>query len=101
MKYEMKIEVSREDDLKDIIEEYYFRYDNNGKLSKRNKPFVIENSDPLYIMLRGLNNMTVRLTCEKLIDGSSRFVVDEHETHINLLPCSIYCIVENSKYSFY
>ena len=52
-------------------------------------------------MLKGLNNMTIRLTNEDIIDGCVRFVVDEHNNHINLFPCSIYCIVENEKYIFY
>jgi len=100
MKYEMKIEINRSEELKEIIEKSYFE-NNMGKLSGKKFHLKIDKEDPIYIMLKGLNNMTVRITNENLIDGCSRFVVDEHEDHINLVPCSIYCIVENEKYSFY
>jgi hypothetical protein len=45
--------------------------------------------------------MTIRITNESIIDGCFRFVVDENDEEINLIPCSIYCIFENEKYSFY
>lgn len=100
MKYEMKIEINQEKELKELIEKCYFD-DNNGKLRNKDNSLKISKDDPIFIMLKGLNNMTVRITNEKLIEGSSRFVVDENENEVNLLPCNIYCIIENSKYSFY
>lgn len=101
MKYEMKIEFSKKKELDNIIKKSYFD-NNNGKLCGNSQHLKIDKKDPIYIMLKGLNNMTIRITNEEIIDGCMRFVVDgEHENHINLIPCSIYCIIENEKYSFY
>ena len=96
----MKIEFSKKNELKKVIEDCYFK-DNNGKLRPCNSHLYVSKDDPIYFMLKGLNNMTVRITNDDLIDGCSRFVVDEKESGINLVPCSIYCIIENDKYSFY
>jgi hypothetical protein len=100
MKYEMKIEIDRKKELKSVIEKSYFD-ENNGKLCGKRYSIKIDKKDPIYIMLKGLNNMTVRVTNEELIDGTARFIVDEDDNHVCLIPCSIYCIVENEKYSFY
>jgi len=100
MKYEMKIEFDRKSELKSVINKSYF-INNNGKLIGQKHRLKIDKKDPIYLMLGGLNNMTIRLTNEELIDGCVRFVVDEHPNHIYLYPCSIYCIIENDKYSFY
>ena len=100
MKFEMKFEIDRTSELKELIEKSYFE-DNVGKLRGKKYHLKIDNSDPLYIVLKGLNNMTIRITNEELIDGCSRFVVDEHVDYINLQPCSIYCIIDNDKYCFY
>ena len=95
----MKIEYGGKD-LKEVIINSYFADGSMGKLSEKHH-LNIPNEDPIYIMLKGLDNMTVRITNEELIDGCSRFVVDEYNDHIKLFPCSNYCIVENNKYSFY
>ncbi len=97
----MKIEYDNNDDLIKVIEKTYFHGENNGKLGPKKHHIKIDKKDPVYIMLRGLNNMTVRVTNNDVIEGCCRFVVDEKENHVNLIPCSIYCIVENKKYSFY
>ena len=102
MKYEMKIEFADRRQLKQLIEECYFGDDNNGRLRNKDGHLVVSKTDHLYIMLKGLNNMTVRITNSHLIDGCSRFVIDESEaSQVRLYPCSIYCIVEHGKYSFY
>jgi hypothetical protein len=62
---------------------------------------TINQEDPLFIVFRGLNNITAKLTNEDLIDGSLRCVVDETEDRINLYPVNNYCVVEHEKYSFY
>ena len=100
MKYEMRIEYENKSELNEVINKSYFTDGNQGKLLTKDN-LRIPNEDPVYIMLKGLNNMTVRVTNEDLIDGCSRFVVDEHADHINLIPCSNYCIIEDGKYSFY
>lgn len=97
----MKIEYSKKEDLEKIITKSYFDGDNNGKLCNKKNCLKIDKKDPLYIMLKGLNNMTVRITNENIIDGCFRFVVDESDKHVHLYPCSIYCIKENNKFSFY
>lgn len=101
MKYEMKIEYNDKKQLKQLIDNCYF-VDNNGKLRNKENYLTISKSDPIYIMFRGLNNMTVRITNSQMIDGCSRFVIDEtEEDFVKLYPCSIYCIIDSGKYSFY
>lgn len=101
MKYELKIEFNKNEELKSLIEKSYFEDDTQGKLIGQKESLKIQNDDPLYIIFKGLNNMTVRLHNQELIEGSLRLVVDEHEWGVNLFPCSVYCIVEDQKYSFY
>lgn len=97
----MKIEFDRGKELENVIKKSYFSDENNGKLCGKKSHLKIDKKDPIYIMLKGLNNMTIRIINEEIVDGCVRFVVDEHETHIHLFPCSIYCIIENEKYCFY
>lgn len=101
MKYELKIEFTKNEELKSLIEKSYFETGTKGKLVGQKESLKIQKEDPLYIIFKGLNNMTVRLHNHDLIDGSLRLVVDEHDWGVNLYPCSIYCIVEEEKYSFY
>ena len=102
MKYEMKIEFADRKQLKRLIDACYFDDGNNGRLRNTDGHLQVSKSDHLYIMLKGLNNMTVRITNSQLIDGCSRFVIDESdEASVRLYPCSIYCIVDHGKYSFY
>lgn len=101
MKYELKIEFNKNEELKSLIEKSYFEDGTQGKLIGQKESLKIQNDDPLYIIFKGLNNMTVRLHNQELIEGSLRLVVDEHEWGVNLFPCSVYCIVEDQKYSFY
>jgi hypothetical protein len=61
----------------------------------------IDKDDPLFIVFKGLNNMTAKILNDEIIDGSVRCVVDETEQEINLYPVNSYCIVEDEKYSFY
>lgn len=101
MKYEMKVEFSDKKQLKQLIDTCYFD-DNNGRLRNTQNHLTVLKSEPIYIMLRGLNNMTVRVTNGQLIDGCSRFVIDESDDEVvKLFPCSIYCIIDSGKYSFY
>lgn len=101
MKYEMKIEFGDRKQLKQLIEQCYFADENNGRLRNKGGHLVVSKADHLYIMLKGLNNMTVRITNSQLIDGCSRFVIDETADSVRLFPCSIYCVVDHGKYSFY
>lgn len=101
MKYELKIEFNNNEELKSLIEKSYFENGTQGKLMGQKESLKIKSDDPLYIIFKGLNNMTVRLHNQELIDGSLRLVIDEQDWGVNLFPCSVYCIVEDQKYSFY
>lgn len=100
MRYEIKIEFNKIDELKRVIESSYFE-NNNGKLIGQKDFIHIDLEDPLYIIFKGLNNLTVRLTNQEMIEGSLRCVVSENEKSIDLYPINNYCIIENKKYSFY
>jgi hypothetical protein len=101
MKYELKIEIKDKQQINNCIEESYFKDGTKGKLIGKKSSIQILPNDPLFIVFRGLNNMTAKILNEDLIDGSVRCVVDETEQVINLYPINPYCIVEDQKYSFY
>ena len=101
MKYELKIEFKEKDELEKMIQRSYFEDGTMGKLIGKKAYIQIKQDDPLFIVFKGLNNITAKLTNEDLIDGSMRCVVDETEEVINLFPINNYCIVEHEKYSFY
>lgn len=102
MKHEIKVEFSKTDLLKDIIEKAYFEEGLGGKiLGKKHFIKVDEEVDDVsYVIFKGLNNATVKITNE-IIDGSMRFLIDETSGEVRLYPVSIYCIREEEKYSFY
>lgn len=97
----MKIEFKDDEQLKNVIDQSYFQDGNNGKLIGKKSYVSINEENPLFIAFRGLNNATIKLINEKLIEGSLRCVVDESQNSINLYPINNYCIIENQKYSFY
>ena len=101
MKYELKIEFKHNQELESAIQKSYFENDTLGKLTGKKGFVTIQKEDPHFIIFRGLNNMTVKLINEDLIDGSMRCIVDEYEDIINLFPINSYCIIEDEKYSFY
>lgn len=101
MKYEIKIEYTKTKELKELIESSYILNSEIGNLSSNRPCLEISDIDPIYHFLKGLNNMTIRIFNEDIIDGTCRFVIDEQQNFINLHPCSIYCTVEDGRYSFY
>jgi hypothetical protein len=101
MKYELKIEFKDKVQLSQVIQQSYFEDGTQGKLVGKKSHLKIEKEDPLFIVFKGLNNMTAKILNEEVIDGSVRCVVDETEDVINLYPVNPYCIVEDEKYSFY
>jgi len=101
MKYELKIEFKIKEELERVIQSSYFEDGTMGRLVGKKTFLTIGSEDPLFIIFRGLNNMTVKLTNDDMFDGSMRCVVDETPEVINLYPINNYCIVEDSKYSFY
>lgn len=101
MKYELKIEFKDSAQLEEAIQKSYFEDGNTGKLIGKRGYVTISSEDPLFIIFRGLNNITVKLINEDMIDGNMRCVVDETDTVINLYPINNYCIVEYERYLFY
>jgi hypothetical protein len=101
MKYELKIEFKIKEELERVIQSSYFEDGTMGKLVGKKTFLSIGSEDPLFIIFRGLNNMTVKLTNDDMFDGTMRCVVDETPEVINLYPINNYCIVEDEKYSFY
>ena len=101
MKYEIKIDFTDEAKLKEIVNNTYFGKLGNGKMLKNKDEFFFPNEDSNSIILKGLNNMTVRVINNNQIDGFLRCSVREENNGVYLTPCNIYCIVDNGKYSFY
>ncbi len=99
-KHEIKVEISKTEELKTIIEKSYFEEGISGKILGKKYFLTIDESDDVnFSIFKGLNNATVKVTNEEIIDGSLRFVIDETDG-IRLYPISIYCIKED-KYIFY
>lgn len=97
----MKVELQDTPQLESLIKGVYFDDDRMGKLSnKEGVSFKIPNEDPLNIVFRGLHNTTIKAYNSDVIEGTMRFIVNE-DNGLTLIPCSIYCIIEENKYSFY
>lgn len=102
IKHEIKVELNQTESLKSIIEKAYFEEGQMGKIVSKKHFIKIEESDDVnYTIFNGLNNVTVKITNEEVIDGTMRFVIDESENEVRLYPISIYCIKEEEKYIFY
>jgi hypothetical protein len=101
VKHEIKVEISRAEDLKNIIEKAYYEEGFGGKLIGKKHYLKIDESDDVnYTIFKGLNNATVKVLNDEVIDGTMRFIIDETEGEIRLYPVSVYCIKED-RYSFY
>jgi hypothetical protein len=103
MKSELKIDYNNSEILKELIQKTYFEGGQMGTLKgKKNSISVKTSDDVLHTILKGLDNSTIKILNEELIDGSFRFIVEEKNEEINLYPISIYCItLEDGRYSFY
>jgi stalled ribosome rescue protein Dom34 len=102
MKHELKIEFKEICQLEEVIQGSYFNESNNGKLIGKKHSININQEDPLFIAFKGLNNNTVKILNEEMIEGSMRcIVVQENDSHIELFPINNYCIIQDKKYSFY
>lgn len=102
MKHELKIEFKEKRILEEVIKKSYFKDSNNGKLIGKKHSIKITQEDPLYIAFKGLNNLTIKLLNEDMIEGSMRcVVVHEVDDEIELYPINNYCIIQDQKYSFY
>ena len=104
MKSEIKIEFSNNKELKKIIQKAYFEEGYLGKLLTKNNFIEVTSDvdDIFYTVVKGLNNATIKVTNNDLIDGSCRFIVDDTGENPKIYPISMYCIVDdNKKYIFY
>lgn len=96
----IKFEYNQTDELNELIKDVYFGDNNLGKLlNTDNKHLKLDTDDIYYKVLSGLD-YKVKIKND-IIDGTMEFNVEEHESHINLIPSSSYCIVKEKKYSFY
>ena len=88
MKYELKIEFKDNQQLEKVIQKSYFEDGTLGKLVGKKDFLTIDSEDPLAIIFKGLNNITVKITNDEMIEGTMRCIVDEQESQINLFPRS-------------
>ncbi len=101
LKHEIKVDISKTEELVNIIEKSYFEEGFAGKIMGQKHYLTIDESDDInYSIFKGLHNATVKVSNEEVIDGSLRFIVNEENGDIRLYPASIYCIKEE-KYIFY
>lgn len=102
IKHEIKIELDKTEEIRQIIEKAYFEDGFGGKIVGKKHYITIEESDDInYSIFKGLNNVTVKIINEEVVDGTLRFVIDETDGDIKLYPISVYCIREEDKYIFY
>lgn len=101
MKHEIKVEFSDSKALQELIEKAYFEKGTKGKISGNQHYIRIDESDDvLHTVFKGLNNATVKIINDDVLEGSMRFLIDETQGEIRIYAASIYCIKED-KYSFY
>ena len=103
MKAELKLEYTHAKPLDKVIKSSYFEDESLGRLVGKKSYLTVEKEtdDVLYVILKGLNNATVRIYNSDIIDGTARFIVDETDGSIKLYPISMFCIQDSSRYIFY
>ena len=101
VKYEVKMELDNSDLLKSLIEKSYFENGNSGKINGSKNFITIDSSFEIYNELKELNNSSIKISNQEIIDGTIRFMVTCEKDIIKLELISIYCIKEENKYSFY
>jgi len=104
MKNEIKVEFSNKEILHSLIQKSYFEEGQMGRLlgQKNLIELTPQVDDVVYTVAKGLHNATIKLTNSEIIDGTFRFIVEDINDSVKLIPISMFCIVdENQKYSFY
>jgi hypothetical protein len=102
VKHEIKVEFNNSEALRKIIETAYFDEGFGGKILGKKHYITIDESDDInHTIFRDMNNVTVKITNDEVIDGAMRFVIDETEGEVRLYPISIYSIKEENRYIFY
>ena len=104
MRNEIKVEFSNKEILNTLIQKSYFEGGQMGRLlgQKNFIELTPQVDDVVYTVAKGLHNATIKITNSELIDGTFRFIIEDINDEIKLIPISMFCIVdENEKYSFY
>lgn len=102
VKHEIKVEFNNSEALRKIIETAYFDEGFGGKILGKKHYITIDESDDInHTIFKDMNNVTVKITNDEVIDGAMRFVIDETEGEVRLYPISIYSIKEENRYIFY
>lgn len=102
VKHEIKVEVSKPEEIKDLIQKAYFEEGNQGKIiGKKHFLEIPKEDDVNYEIFKDLDGATVKVSNTDIIDGTMRFMVNESNGYVKLYPVSMYAIVENGKYIFY
>lgn len=102
IKHEIKIPFKDGEELKKIIQKAYFEDGDRGRLNGAKKNFIKIEDDINQTIFEGLNNITVKITNEDVIEDSMRFLIEEDENGIRLYPISNYAIPsEGDKFIFY
>lgn len=103
IKHEIRVDFPNSASLESIIKKAYFDEGDNGKILGNNNYIVVDESNDsiCYSIFKGLNNATVKIVNEDVIDGTMRFLIDETKGEIRLYPISIYCIKDLNRWIFY
>jgi hypothetical protein len=102
VKHEIKVEFNNSEALRKIIETAYFDEGFGGKILGKKHYITVDESDDInHTIFKDMNNVTVKITNDEVIDGTMRFVIDETEGEVRLYPISIYSIKEENRYIFY
>jgi len=102
MKSEIKIEFSNSKILETLIQKSYFKEGQLGRLSGKDYIEVTpELDDIVHTIVKGLNNATIKITNNDIIDGTFRFIIEDKDNVIKLFPISIFCVEDDKKYFFY
>lgn len=101
-KHEIRVEIKRTEEIKNLIQLAYFEEGFGGKLIGKKYFLTIPQDDEInWTIFSDLHNSTVKVVNEEIIDGTMRFVIDKSEGEVRLYPISIHCIQEEDKYIFY
>jgi len=101
VKHEIKVEFTNTESLRQIIEKAYFEEGTMGKITGNQHYIVVNEEEESYSLIKGLHNVTIKVTNNDVIDGSMRFIIDESNNDLRISPISIYCIKEEERYIFY
>ena len=88
MRNEIKIEFSNKEILNTLIQKSYFNDGQMGRLMGQ-KNFIEltpQVDDVVHTVAKGLHNATIKITNSELIDGTFRFIIEDINDEIKLIP---------------